>query len=396
MAAGIYIHIPFCIRKCHYCDFFSKAVDSFELRKSYSRALLQEIAFYGKKYGKNFKADSIFFGGGTPSLMEPELIDKILSSLRKNFDIAEDSEISMECNPATLTEEKLEGYKKAGVNRLSIGAQSFDDDVLDKLGRIHMTADIVDTVQMAREAGFDNINLDLMFSVPDLPVNQWKEVLKAALRLKPEHISLYSLEIVEGTEFWKRLKNGEMSEQLWSLDRIMYHEALKLLRKRGYHQYEISNVARPGMECKHNKKYWSLEEYMALGAGAHGYMGGVRYSNICNIEKYIMLMQGQDLYSDVTLGESDVYGAECIDCYHINTYKDNVSEYVFTALRTNDGVDFEDFYNKFENRFWDVYEEERDEFELYVKHGDAISDDSHIALTERGIDISNRIMAIFV
>jgi len=161
MAAGIYIHIPFCLRKCYYCDFFSEAIDDEALRREYTTALLQEIAFYGKKYGKEFKADSIFFGGGTPSLMEAELIERIISALKKNFDIAEDSEISMECNPATMSKEKLKGYRKAGVNRLSIGAQSFKDEILEGIGRLHNSQDIKETVKTARRAGFKNINIKL-------------------------------------------------------------------------------------------------------------------------------------------------------------------------------------------------------------------------------------------
>lgn len=396
MAAGIYIHIPFCIRKCHYCDFFSKAIDDPEKRKLYTLGLLQEIAFYGGKYGKEFKADTIFFGGGTPSLMEPELIDKIIKALKKNFTINENSEISMECNPATLTKEKLAGYKTAGVNRLSIGVQSMDDEVLEEMGRLHKTNDVIKTVKMCRKAGFDNISLDLMFSVPKLGVRKWRSTVKRAAGLKPDHISFYSLEIAENTEFWRRLRAGEIEEQLMSIDRVMYHMVIDILKKRGFHQYEISNAALPGKECLHNKKYWSMEEYMGLGAGAHAYIGGVRYSNICDIDEYITMMKNQDLTTDSKLGNSKVYGADCVDNYHINTVEDNISEFVFTALRTNRGVVFEDFQKRFGKSFWNIFSNEKEEFESYVRGGFAISDEHHIALTESGMDISNRIMVLFV
>ncbi len=396
MAAGIYIHIPFCIRKCHYCDFFSKAIDDPEKRKLYTLALLQEIGFYGSKYGKNFKADTIFFGGGTPSLMEPELIDKIISAIKKNFDIAENPEISMECNPATLTPQKLAGYKAAGVNRLSIGVQSMEDDVLEELGRLHNTKDVIKTVKMAKKAGFDNVSLDLMFSVPKLGIRKWRSVVKRASGLKPEHISFYSLEIAENTEFGRRLKAREIQEQLCSIDRVMYHMAIDILRKRGFHQYEISNMALPGKECIHNKKYWSLEDYMALGAGAHGFIGGVRYSNICNIDEYIKLMKNQDFSSENKLGKTNVYGADCVGEYYVNSYRDNVSEFVFTALRTNRGVVFDEFQKKFNDSFWSIYHDEKKKFDSYVEQGLAVSDENHIALTEAGMDISNRIMSIFV
>jgi len=396
MAAGIYIHIPFCLRKCYYCDFFSEAIDDEALRREYTTALLQEIAFYGKKYGKEFKADSIFFGGGTPSLMEAELIERIISALKKNFDIAEDSEISMECNPATMSKEKLKGYRKAGVNRLSIGAQSFKDEILEGIGRLHNSQDIKETVKTARRAGFKNINIDLMFAIPGLGVRTWRRTVKAALKLNPTHISFYSLEIAEGTEFYRRLKNFEMKETLPIIDRFMYHNAIDIMEKKGFVHYEISNMALPGKECLHNLKYWNFEEYLGLGASSHGFVRGVRYSNVSDIKEYIKALRGQDFSSDNTLGASKAYGAYCVDTYHINTFEDNVSEFVFTALRTQKGVVFEEFKRKIKNDFWDVFGSERMEFEKYVKEGYAISDSHHIALTREGMDISNRIMAIFV
>ncbi len=396
MAAGIYIHIPFCLRKCYYCDFFSEPIDDSETRKIYTKALIKEITFYGKKYGKDFKADSIFFGGGTPSLMEPELIEKIILSLKANFDIAEDTEISMECNPATASLEKLQGYKNAGVNRLSIGAQAFEDQLLEGLGRLHNTQDTIDTIRLARKAGFSNISIDLMFAFPGLGCITWRRTLKAAARLKPTHISFYSLEIAEDTEFGRRVKRGSMKETLVEIDRIMYHDALKTLKKKGYVQYEISNASLPGMESRHNLKYWNFEDYLGFGAGAHSFIRGVRYSNICDVQEYIKLMQRQDYSVEKTLGGSKAYGAGCVDSYYINTFDDNVSEYVFTALRTTKGVIFKDFEKRFKNSFWDIYQTQRMEFEKYAKDGYTISDDKHIALTEKGMDISNKIMALFV
>ena len=396
MAAGIYIHIPFCLRKCYYCDFFSKAVDDRDLRRQYARAVVQEINFYGKKYGKSFSADSIFFGGGTPTLMEPSLIKSIITALKKNFDIAEDADISMECNPATVDRKKLLGYKKAGVNRLSIGAQSFDDTVLEKIGRIHKAKDVKKTVKLAQRAGFNNINIDLMFAVPGLGTIAWRKTVNEAIKLKVQHISFYSLEIAEGTVFGEEFKKGRLKETHVLIDRKMYHDAIKMLKGKGFNHYEISNMALPGRECRHNKKYWQFEDYLGLGASSHSFIKGVRYSNISNIEKYIKHMKSQDMFSDIKLGNSEVYTAECVVDFNINNYKDNVSEYVFTALRTKEGVVFADFEKKLKNEFWDIYGKERNEFEKYVREGYAISDDKHIALTEKGMDISNQIMAIFV
>jgi len=394
--AGIYVHIPFCLRKCFYCDFYSIASNDPYMRKGYTRALLKEIGFYGAKYGKEFKADSIFFGGGTPSLMEPELMEKILRALKRNFFIAQDSEITLECNPATLTEEKLIKYRKMGINRLSIGAQSFDDDILKKLGRVHNAEDITKTFEMARKTGFDNINLDLMFAVPGQNLTKWKSSLNKALRLKPEHISLYSLEISDNTVFGRMRKAGELKETDVEKDRRMYHTALEIIDKAGYNHYEISNASLKGKECRHNLKYWNLSEYMGLGAGAHSFMKNVRYANIIGVERYSYTMWSQDAASNIRICESDAFGADCVGTGKVNSYMDNVSEYTFTALRTKQGVVFDDFTKRLQNEFWDIYALQRAEFEMFVRDGYAESDGRHIALTRKGIDISNRIMSLFV
>lgn len=394
--AGIYIHIPFCLRKCFYCDFYSVASDAGYVRKGYTRALLKEIGFYGAKYGKELKADTVFFGGGTPSLMEPELMEKILRSLRKNFFIAQGSEITIECNPATLTEEKLEGYRRIGVNRLSIGAQSFDDDILKKLGRVHKAEDIFKTVEMARKAGFDNISLDLMFAVPGQTMAKWRDSLKKTLKLRPEHISFYSLEISDGTVFGKLFKEGKLKETPVERDRRMYQAALDMTGEAGYNHYEISNCALSGRECRHNLKYWNLSEYLGLGAAAHSYIKNVRYSNIDNLRQYSHAMWSQDAASEIRIEESGAFGADCVAVSHVNTYMDNVAEYTFTALRTKEGVVFDEFRKRLKNDFWDIYALQRAEFEMFVQKGFAESDGRHIALTRKGIDISNRIMALFV
>lgn len=394
--AGIYVHIPFCLKKCNYCDFYSEAIDDREIRKAYTKALFKEIGFYGTKYGKNFVADTIFFGGGTPTLMEPEFIDKIIQTLRTYFKITEQCEITMECNPATVTKEKLEKYRQAGVNRLSIGAQSFDDDVLQALGRVHKACDIQETFSMARDAGFENISLDLMFAVPKQTMKSWTDTIKKALELQPEHISLYSLEVVPGTVFGQMEEEGTLKVTSEEKDRKMYKRAIEMLIGAGFNHYEISNTSKPLLECRHNMKYWSLAEYLGLGAGAHSYIKGVRYYNISDISSYFTVMLSQDTESTLRLGGEEVFGADCVDQYVVNSYQDNVSEYTFTALRTKMGVDFNYFNRRFKMEFWDIYGEQRLEFEKYVRDGYAISDYRHIALTPKGMDISNKIMALFV
>lgn len=377
--SGIYVHIPFCRQKCLYCDFYSEPCDDAKLRESYTETLLGEIAHYGKKYGKNLKADTVFFGGGTPSLMEPALIDSVIKALKEAFDVAEDSEITMECNPATLTAEKLQGYKAAGVNRLSIGSQSFDDEVLSALGRIHKAADIEETVKAARLAGFDNISLDLMFAVPRQTMATWKESLEKALSIRPEHLSFYSLEIAEGTPFGKMHEAGTLEETDIEEDRKMYHYALERLKEEGYEHYEISNAALAGREAKHNLKYWNLSNYLGLGPSAHSYIGGERHSNSADLRGYIA-----------------AGGVGVIEESYINDLADDAVEYTFTALRTKEGVSFKTFREKFGQDFWAFHGEVREDFYSYVRGGYAVADDDHIALTRRGIDISNKIMALFV
>ena len=373
------MHIPFCLKKCLYCDFYSKACDDAELRRAYTDALLGEIAHYGKKYGKDFKADTIFFGGGTPSLMEPSHIDRIIRALRENFDVAADSEITMECNPATLTEEKLAGYKAAGVNRLSIGSQSFDDEVLAALGRIHRASDIEETVQAARKAGFDNISLDLMFAVPKQGMTKWQASLEKALAIRPENLSFYSLEIAEGTPFGKMHEAGTLEETPIEEDRRMYAFALEQIEAAGYNHYEISNAALPGREARHNLKYWNLSDYLGLGPSAHSYIKGERHSNSADLSGYI-----------------EAGGVGCIAESYINDLEDDMAEYTFTALRTREGVSLDLFKERFGKEFWQVYEDARKEFESFVQGGYAAEDEKHIALTRKGIDISNKIMALFV
>ena len=279
---GIYIHIPFCLRKCPYCDFYSVANDNKETRERFLSALCKEIEYYGRGQA----VDTVFFGGGTPSILSGGEIERIMSKLREMYRITPDAEISMECNPATASPEKLTTYKEAGINRLSIGAQSFDEDVLKTLGRLHDVSAIGDTVAAARQAGFENISLDLMFGIPGQTQETWQETVKRAMALKPEHISFYSLEFMEDTPFWKMLREGRLEETEAEADRRMYEAALELMAAGGYNQYEISNAALKGRECRHNLKYWNLDQYLGFGPSAHSFAGNVRRSNPDKLELY--------------------------------------------------------------------------------------------------------------
>ena len=288
---GVYIHIPFCIKKCFYCDFYSEPIGDPQFHRKYVKALIKEIIFYGENMGKEYQIDTIFIGGGTPSILEPIFIREILSALKKYFYVEKNAEITIECNPATLSEEKLQAYREEGINRISIGVQSLDDRLLLTLGRVHSSQDVFETVEQVRKAGFQNMNLDAMFGVPDQSISIWRETVKGILQLHPEHISFYSLELAENTLFYNLYKAGKLKITAISRDRKMYHFIIDEMRKAGLFQYEISNGAKPGFACRHNLKYWNLEEYLGLGASAHSYIDRTRFSNIADASCYVAAME---------------------------------------------------------------------------------------------------------
>ena len=372
---GIYVHIPFCLRKCPYCGFFSRPPESRAEVNSYVGRIIREIKAAASVYGPR-RADSIFIGGGTPSLLEAEHISDILSALRSGFVITPDAEISMEANPGTVDSDgaKLSGFRAAGITRLSIGVQSFDDRVLRTLGRIHNAEDAGRTFRAAREAGFDNINIDLMFGIPGQTMVQWAKTIAKAVELDPEHISFYSLQLEEGTPFFEDFEAGRLRELPDEEDRAMYHRAIAELKKAGYHHYEISNAAKTGFECRHNLKYWTLAPYLGIGDTAASYMDGVRFT----------MMNGE---------KTDV---------HVNSAFDDMSEYMFTGLRLTRGIAYSDFRRRFgmspEEAFYDRWSE-LDEFFASGALERRVTNEgerSSLLITEKGIDISNRIMEVFV
>lgn len=367
---GIYIHIPFCVRKCPYCGFYSLASGedeaSVQSRLKYAEKLASDIASAGEKYGHDRIVDTVYIGGGTPSVMEPALISKILDAVRTSFTVSGDAEVSMEVNPGTVNSGKLRVYRRAGVNRLSIGCQSLDDGILKNLGRIHTADDFRKTFKEAREAGFDNISCDLMFAVPGHSMEIWKKTVTELTEMGPEHISFYSLQIEEGTPYYSSYKNGELMEIPDGTDRAMYHEALELMKRAGYHQYEISSCARKGYECRHNIKYWTLADYIGIGDSASSYIDGKRITN-------------EPFYE-----------------YHENTKEDDMSEYVFTGLRMNRGVSYRNFRERFGLNMWDAFAEAGEEIAAFVSEGYAVDDGESLRLTAKGFDISNKIMALFV
>ena len=383
---GLYLHIPFCVQKCNYCDFLSFGKTDREEQQAYVEALTREIKYYGMVYRNIYYVDSIFIGGGTPSLLEEELIQVVANAINDNFSLSEQVEFTIETNPKTLTGDKLNKYITSGINRLSMGVQSFDESLLKFMGRVHSGEDVIENFHPARECGFSNINLDVMFAVPGQTLEIWLSTLENVIDLDPEHISFYSLQLEEKTPFYSMFEKGELSETSEDLDRSMYHEALRKLERSGYHHYEISNAAKPGLECRHNLKYWSMEDYLGLGLGAHSFMGGARFSNTEELHKYIRIGSEDTAFEDEMLSPYIVW-------QYNNSKKDNISEYLFTGMRKTDGISLKDFRSRFGTDLETLYGN------ALAKHfeQDIIRiTDGRLHFTEKGIDISNRVLAEFV
>lgn len=347
----------------------------------YTRYLTRELLLYKNQ---QIEIDTIFIGGGTPSLLPKEHIGKILEAAFAAFSVKKDAEITMEANPGTLSQEKLVFYRKAGVNRLSIGAQSMNDRLLCRMGRIHTCRDFLENYWAARRAGFENINVDLMFGMPDQSMGDWKDSLRKVLDLEPEHISFYSLQLEEGTEFCRKYKNGEMDLPPEETERAMYHEGIGMIKDAGYRHYEISNCAKSGFECRHNLKYWNFDEYLAVGLAAHSFQyANGRQSNVSDLKWYWNAIDaGRPAWDD--------------SAYEEETIQDYMGEYVFTALRKAEGMDMEDFRRTFGIAFGEAYSDCMETLRHYESIGLIKLDDESMKLTEKGIDCSNSIMAEFV
>lgn len=375
---GLYIHIPFCVKKCAYCDFLSFACGDAGAISEYTKALKHDIS--RKAEIKPYRVtDTVYIGGGTPSLMSVANMTDIMKAVHDNFNVADDAEITIEANPATLTEEKLRAYLSMGINRISIGVQSFDNFILKMLGRMHDKNDALNAIRLAQKVGFENISLDLMFGIPGQTQKMWHDTVRQSIFTGVNHISLYSLQIEEETPFGDMVAKGEMIPSSEESDREMYHEALDMLSQAGYCQYEISNCAKPGYESKHNLKYWSYEEYIGAGLGASSFTDGKRYKNYGKMIPYLdAVKKGRH-----TVDESN------IDEFSL---REEMGIYVFTGLRKIDGFEVRDFEQVFDTSFFSVYD-----MELVEKYrGYMEFDGINLKLTQAGFDISNRIMSEFV
>lgn len=407
---SIYIHIPFCERKCHYCDFLSAPASKKE-QERYVSALLKEIEYWGRKF-PDVTVKSVYFGGGTPSILEAELFVRILCKLKEVFPGIKtcescfeegtlQPEISIEINPGTVTEEKLLAYKQAGINRLSIGLQSADNKELMLLGRIHTYEKFLETYHMARNCGFDNINIDLISGLPGQKVEDWKETLKRVIALKPEHISAYSLIIEEGTPFFETYEGNEELLPDEETDREMYALTKSLLAEAGYYRYEISNYSMPGKECTHNIVYWQRGNYLGLGLGSSSMFENVRFQNTDEFECYVNYWHGGEEgklnYVNRTKEKMD-YVNQNIDFPDTTkevqqlTIKEQMEEFMFLGLRMIEGVSIAEFEKLFEKSIFDVYGRQIEKF----KSQRLLSITDNIALTDRGIDVSNGIFVEFL
>lgn len=381
---GIYIHIPFCVRKCFYCDFLSAPSDE-ETREKYVKSLCREIKQEAGAY-EQYQVDTIFFGGGTPSLLTAEQIQRIMDTVRGNYSlqsVKEEPEITMEVNPGTVTFEKLCGYKKAGINRLSIGLQSVRDEELKALGRIHTFEEFKDTWNFARKAGFSNINVDLMSALPGQSVENWRESLEKAAALGPEHISAYSLIVEAGTPFFDWYEEKSVTDEAHpplpdeDKEREMYKLTEEFLKQYGYHRYEISNYAKEGKECRHNRRYWQRENYAGFGLGAASMVENVRWSNTRNLQQYLEANRKEDR--------------------QVLSEKEQMEEFMFLGLRLTKGVSAQNFYRQFGKEIESVYGQvltELMEEKLLLKTEEA--GETRYFFSPYGTDISNYCMAQFL
>ncbi|MDO5518368.1 MAG: radical SAM family heme chaperone HemW [Clostridium sp.] len=364
--------MPFCKQKCLYCDFPSYSGKE-SLMDDYVDALNKEILNKAAEY----RIKSIFIGGGTPSYLDEKNMEKLLSTINK-LSFSDDIEFTMECNPGTLNEEKLLIMKRNNVNRLSLGLQSTNNSLLKEIGRIHSFNEFKENYNLARKCGFNNINVDLMFGLPNQTIDDWTQSLEDIISLKADHISAYSLIIEEGTCFYNLYEKDKLNLPCENDERIMYSMTKDILKEHGYHQYEISNYAKDGKECFHNKVYWKLGEYLGLGVSSSSFIDEKRIKNIDGIREYIeKINNNQDVGGEI----------------HVNDKKDDMEEFMFMGLRMIEGIDVEKFKKKFGKDVYDVYEEP---IEKHVQEGLLIYDSGKLKLTSKGIELSNYVMSDFI
>lgn len=404
MDLELYLHIPFCIKKCDYCDFLSMPAEE-NVRRHYVNVLLEEIR-ESAKMCRAYQISTVFLGGGTPSILEGRQTVELMEAIRRNFTLSPEAEITIECNPGTLTWQKLSDYRDSGINRLSIGLQSAIDSELKLLGRIHTFEQFLESFELARKAGFQNINADLIFGIPGQTKEDWIYTLQKVLSLQPEHISAYSLIVEEGTPFYERYGADELRREQGQspqylpeeeTERELYQMTGQILGEKGYGRYEISNYARPGRECRHNIGYWQGAPYLGLGLGSSSLMEHTRFSNLRSLKSYL---QGNFQNLEQILGENTKDSAPRMqngaddrgEIFCLNR-EQQMEEFMFLGLRMTEGVSEEVFQRRFHRSITEIYGEALKKLE---RQGLLGREGKRIFLTEEGIALSNYVFCEFL
>ena len=388
---GVYIHIPFCVKKCAYCDFLSAPPCDKGQMESYAEALCRELKLKAIDTAKT--VDTVFFGGGTPSLLPIKAFERIMLTIRECYRISEDAEITVECNPETVDFDKLECYKRLGVNRISFGLQSASDKELKRIGRIHTFDKFLESYRLARRVGFDNINIDLISALPGQSVADWEYTLETVAKLSPEHISAYSLILEEGTKLYE--DKDKFTFPTEDEDVEMYEATARILEDYGYKRYEISNYAKEGFESRHNNRYWKRSEYLGFGIGAASFVGDKRLSNICDINEYI-----SSLYEGVSCDAEikQAIEAKLIAEKEVLSKEDAMAEFFYLGLRRMEGVYFRDFWEMFEADAIEVYGEVMEKLvrQRLLEYTERGGEQIGVRLTTNGIFVSNSVFVEFL
>jgi oxygen-independent coproporphyrinogen III oxidase len=384
-STGIYLHIPFCKSRCSYCDFATDVYKSGEAVDRYVNALIREILSFPGDQSKirnpksEISIDTIYFGGGTPSLLTPAQLEKILDAIHRKFSVQPNAEITMEMNPATVTPESLKAYKSLGVNRASFGAQTFDDTELKRLGRRHTAQDVCETIEFLRNAGFTNVSFDLIAGLPRQTLKDWERNLDEALKLNPEHLSLYLLEVHEATPLAEQIRSGRQPLPDEDLAGEMYELMLEKVSEKNYEQYEISNFALAGYESRHNSKYWLCEPVYAFGVSAHSFDGAKkRWANERDTNRYVSLLEN---------GKSPVVEETVLSAKQLS------AEFAFLNLRLTAGLNLEDYKNRFGI---DLQKELADDFKNLTEAELIELKNDNLKLTRKGMVYSNEVFSVFV
>lgn len=377
---GIYIHIPFCKQKCYYCDFVSYA-NKEEKIQEYIECLQKEIEMESEKYkNEEYEITTIYIGGGTPSFIDASYIERIINTIKQNYKLYENPEITIEVNPGTINEEKIRKYKDIEINRISIGLQTTKDNLLKQIGRIHTYEEFLNCYKIVKKIGIDNINVDLMLGLPNQTLEDLKEGLIEVINLKPNHISLYSLILEENTILEKMVRQNMAKLPEEDLEREMYWTTKNILEKNGYIHYEISNFSKEGYESKHNLNCWNQKEYLGFGVAAHSYIKNKRYCNTNNIEEYIKNVQNGKILNNRTICE-------------IQNKIEEQKEYMLLGLRKIQGIDIQEFKNKFIDNPIYIFHKE---LEKLVKEELVEIDLNQIKLTSKGLDFANLVWEEFI